>query len=108
VSPLAPVVQTDRPEQPKLKAPEGQAAPAYAPSAAAVTPARVPGGPPLLLKGAEVVAIGVSEWVFQNATCPAWSDAAFGSAIGRRSVACQIEGVAEPGSSLEANAARRR
>jgi hypothetical protein len=101
----APRVQTDRPTQPQLKAPEGQAAPAYAPSAAAVKPDRTSVMPPMVLKGAEVVAVGLSEFVFQSPTCPA-GDAFFDESASRKSsVACQIERVMESGGSMAPRAA---
>lgn len=54
----APVVQTDRPQQPNLKAPTGQDVPAYTPSASAVAPSRVP-VVPLVLAGVGVAAASV-------------------------------------------------
>ncbi len=104
-SPPAPLVQTDRPEQPQLKAPAGQAAPAYAPSAAAVTPARPSVVPPMVLKGAEVLAVGLSEFVFQSPACPAGSAAVDESASKRGTVDCQIERAMEPGGSMTPRAA---
>ncbi|WP_093517257.1 hypothetical protein [Stigmatella erecta] len=104
-SPPAPLVQTDRPKQPHLKAPEGQTAPPYAPSAAAVTPARTSVVPPIVLKGAEVVAVGLSEFVFQSPTCPAGSAAFDASASKRGTVDCQVERAMEPGGSMTPRAA---
>lgn len=99
-SPPAPRAQTDRPEQPQLKAPEGQVAPAYAPSAAAVTPARISVVPPVVLKGAEVLAIGLSEFVFQSQPCPPGSAAFDPGVSGSGAVDCQIERAMEPGGSM--------
>ncbi|SEU31838.1 hypothetical protein SAMN05443639_116109 [Stigmatella erecta] len=58
VAPPASVVQTDRPQQPKLKAPEVEAAPAYAPSASAMAPSRIPVAP-IVFAGVGVVAASV-------------------------------------------------
>ncbi|WP_225413455.1 hypothetical protein [Stigmatella hybrida] len=56
--PPAAVAQTDRPQQPNLKAPEVQATPAYAPSAEAVAPSRIPVAP-IVFAGVGVVAASV-------------------------------------------------
>ncbi|SEL04308.1 hypothetical protein SAMN05444354_103384 [Stigmatella aurantiaca] len=57
-APPAPVVQTDRPRQPNLKAPEVELDPAYAPSAVAVAPSRIP-VVPIVFAGVGVVAASV-------------------------------------------------
>ncbi|MDC0711855.1 hypothetical protein POL68_25530 [Stigmatella sp. ncwal1] len=104
----APVAQTDRPEQPRLKAPEGQAAPAYVPSAATEKPARVSRVPPIVLEGAKVAA-SVAAVVFQGSTCPDWGDASPAERASMRGPqSCHTGSMTEPGFSMAESAARRR
>lgn len=50
----------------------------------------------MVLKGSEVVAVGLSEFVFQSQTYPAGGASFDESASRKGSVACQIERVVDP------------